>query len=169
MQGFNYNLPRGLVTWFQNFSDQIENDYSRHTNGVVLRSDSSPSSLGTVFGVKAQSRFNRKDAWHSLAIKPDKMRECGRRKTEKKGGHKKPKRRDWKNLGKTKVRGDPELGRTKSHEGQGRLKNWGNREKGRLGMKKKLRGEKSRGTTQRRGAAPPSSLSLHLRTEGKKI
>jgi hypothetical protein len=28
---------------------------------------------------------------------------------------------------------------------------------------------KSRGTTQRRGSAPPSSLSLHLRTEGDRI
>jgi len=122
MQWFNYNLLRGLITWFQNFSDQIENDYSRHTNSVVLRSDSSPSSSGTVSGVKAQSRFNHKDAWHSLAIKPDKMRERGRRKTEKKRGHEKARRRDWKNLGKTEGRGDPEPGRRKSHEKQRRLK-----------------------------------------------
>jgi hypothetical protein len=42
-----------------------------------LRSDSSPSSLGTVSEVKAQSRLNHKEALYSLAIKPDKMREPG--------------------------------------------------------------------------------------------
>jgi len=55
-----------------------------------LRSDSSPfspSSSGTVYGVKAQSRFNRKDAWHSLAIKPDKMRERGDEDKKRLGGN----------------------------------------------------------------------------------
>jgi len=42
-----------------------------------LRSDSSPSSSGTVSEVKAQTRLNHKEALHSLAIKPDKMRERG--------------------------------------------------------------------------------------------
>jgi len=49
-----------------------------------LRSDSSPSSpssSGTVSGVKAQSRFNYKDA-----IKSDKMRERRQEKTEKDWG-----------------------------------------------------------------------------------
>ena len=104
MQGFNYNLPRGLITWFQNFSDQIENDYSHHTSGVVLRSDSSPSSpssSGTVSGVKAQSRFNRKDAWHSQAIKPEKMREhkkAGGRRKQNQGNRE---REDWRDKKKT--------------------------------------------------------------------
>jgi len=49
-----------------------------------LRSDSSPSSpssSGTVSGVKAQNHFNHKDV-----IKPDKMRECRQEKTEKDWG-----------------------------------------------------------------------------------
>jgi len=56
-----------------------------------LRSDSSPSSSATVSGVKAQSRFNCKDAWHSLAIKPDKMRERGGRNMKKARGKKREK------------------------------------------------------------------------------
>nr|TKS16480.1 hypothetical protein D5086_0000023070 [Populus alba] len=52
-----------------------------------------------------------------------------------------------------------------------KLKNWGERRRQKTQEigNEKLRGEKSRGTTQRRGAAPPSPLSLHLRTEGDRI
>ena len=91
--GSNYNLPRGLITRFQNFSDQIENGYSHHTNGVVFR-----RLFIAFFAFFPRNRFWSKglktvsNAWHSLAIKPDKMRERARgtggwkKKEEKKTG-----------------------------------------------------------------------------------
>jgi len=79
----------------------------------VLRNDSLPSSSTTISGVKAQSRFNRKDAWHSLAIKPDKMRERKRGKHEKKPGGR---------TGK-KERAEPREGKKKTKvETQGRAR-----------------------------------------------
>jgi hypothetical protein len=64
-----------LITRCQNFSDQIENGYSHHTNGVVFRR--------LFIAFFARNRFwcqgleTVSNAWHSLAIKPDKMRERG--------------------------------------------------------------------------------------------
>jgi hypothetical protein len=34
--GVQLQFTRGLITRFQNFSDQIENGYSHHTNGAVV-------------------------------------------------------------------------------------------------------------------------------------
>jgi len=77
-----------------------------------LRSDSSPSSSGTVSGVKAQSRFNHKDPCHSLAIKPDKMRELEKKKDPRERGEKKARTEGLRGRGKKK----PQTAGNKKHK-----------------------------------------------------
>jgi len=58
--GVQLQFIQGLITRFQNFSDQIKNDYSHHTNSIVFKrysSPYSPSALGTVSRVKGLKPF----------------------------------------------------------------------------------------------------------------
>jgi hypothetical protein len=58
-------------------------------------SSSSPSFSGTVFGVKAYSRFNHRVTWHYLAIKAKEEQSRG-------GGAEKTGRRNGRRTGKKK-------------------------------------------------------------------